>query len=101
MPDRDKNNAKKVDKLPAQKAVALTYKKTDFAPSVLAKGRGYVAQNMIERAKEKNIQTYQDAELVNELTQIDLGMNIPPELYEAVASVLLFIGELEKKSNGY
>ena len=80
-----------------KKAVALSYKDGDTAPQVVATGKGFVADNILEKGKENKVHTYKDAELVNELTQIELGLNIPPELYHAVASVLMYIGELDKQ----
>ena len=85
------------DGKPIKKAVALRYNETDSAPVVVAKGKGVVADNIIRRADTHQVKTYQDAELVDELTQIDLGLNIPSELYHAVAGVLLFIGDLDKR----
>lgn len=81
---------------PKQKAVAVKYDPQDVAPQVVAKGKGYVAEKLLEKAADSNIPTYKDPKLVEELTRIDLGENIPPELYEVVAQVLIFIGDLDK-----
>lgn len=87
-------NENKVDK--NKKAVAIRYDGSTIAPQVIAKGQGYMAQKILENATNENIPTYEDKELVEELTKIDLGDNIPPELYEVVAKVLVFIGDLDK-----
>ena len=79
-----------------QKAVALHYKPNQQAPKVVAKGAGLIADKIIERAEEAEVNVYQDAALVEELTRTDIGQQIPPELYEVVAQVLIFINELDK-----
>ena len=77
---------------PRQIAVALGYAADrNAAPRVLAKGRGYVAQHILELAREKNIPVREDSDLVQTLAQLDLGEFIPPELYPAVAEVLAYI----------
>ncbi len=81
---------------PNQKAVALKYGANDRAPKVVAKGEGYVAEKILENADKSEVPVYKDEKLVEELTRIDLGENIPPELYEVVAAVLVFIGDVDK-----
>lgn len=89
--EEDKN------KIIKQKAVAIKYNKNDdIAPKVIAKGKGYVADKILEEGKNKNIPVYKDENLVKELTEIDLGESIPPELYEVVAYVLNFVSDLDK-----
>ncbi len=74
------------------KAVALRYRKDeDRAPRVIAKGRGYVAQQIKEVARQHGIPVRQDDDLVELLAQVDLDREIPPELYAAVAEVLSWI----------
>ena len=80
-----------------KKAVAINYNPEDDAPKVLAKGAGYVAEKILEKGKESDIKIYEDPSLVEDLTCVDLGHQIPPELYKAVAQVLVFINELDKK----
>lgn len=79
---------------PKARAVAIKYSPTDMAPRVVASGKGYVADKILENAT--NVPVYKDSALVEELTKIDLGDNIPPELYEVVAQVLVFISDLDK-----
>ena len=80
-----------------KKAVALKYNSEMKAPKVVAKGQAYLAEKILENAKENNVTIYEDKALVEELDKIDLGLNIPPHLYEVVAQVLLFVSDLEKK----
>lgn len=80
-----------------QKAVALSYKKSEKAPIVAAKGEGFVAEKILEVAKKENIPVVKDEKLVNELNKIDLGENIPPELYQVVAEVLVFVSDLDRQ----
>ena len=93
-------NKKKVDNQkinPKQKAVALSYHADkDVAPRVVAKGQGYVAQKILEHGEMADVPVFEDADLTEELTRLDLGENIPPELYEVVAQVLAFISNLDK-----
>jgi flagellar biosynthesis protein len=79
-----------------QKAVALKYDPTMAAPSVAAKGAGVVAENIIEKAGEADVNIYENPELVEELFKLDLGQNIPPELYEVVAQILIFVSDMDK-----
>ncbi|MCL2603975.1 MAG: EscU/YscU/HrcU family type III secretion system export apparatus switch protein [Defluviitaleaceae bacterium] len=80
-----------------QKAVAVKYDPEDVAPKIMAKGAGLVAERIIENAKLADVPVYKDTALAEELTRIDLGANIPPELYEVVAQVLIFISDLDKR----
>ncbi len=79
-----------------KKAVALKYDRASVAPEVVAKGSGAVAEKILEKGKEEDIAIYEDKQLVEELTKLEIGDNIPPELYEVVAKILLFIGDLDK-----
>ena len=77
------------------KAVALKYdRKKDNAPRVIAKGRGEIAEKIIEVAKAHNVPLYEDKNLIQILEALDLETEIPPELYRAVAEVLAFIYRL-------
>jgi flagellar biosynthesis protein len=79
-------------------AVALKYDDdSGSAPVVVASGRGKVAENIIERAEKENIPTYRDESLVGLLASLEVGTEIPPELYEAVAQVIAFVWQLDKK----
>jgi len=80
-----------------KKAVALKYNKgKDSAPKVVAKGKGYIAEKIIEAARENNVPLYEDKNLSQVLEALDLDTEIPSELYRAVAEVLAFIYKLNK-----
>ncbi|MBV1777165.1 EscU/YscU/HrcU family type III secretion system export apparatus switch protein [Burkholderiaceae bacterium DAT-1] len=83
---------------PTQAAVALAYHDGLNAPRVVAKGRGLIAESIIERAKQSGVFVHESAALVALLMQLNLDEHIPPELYRAVAEVLAFLHSLEKKS---
>ena len=82
-----------MDKSP--KAVALKYDhQKNKAPKVIAKGRGDIAEKIIEVAKAHNVPLYEDENLVQLLEALELETEIPPDLYRAVAEVLAFIYRL-------
>lgn len=68
----------------------------DAAPQLIAKGMGLVADNIIKKAKEHDIPVYVDEKLSNQLKQLEIGDQIPYELYEVVAEVLIFIGGVDQ-----
>lgn len=79
-----------------KKVIALKYnRKQDTAPQVIAKGKGIVADKIMDIAKKENIVIYEDKELVEQLMQYDMGENIPAELYEAVAGVLAYVYSID------
>ncbi|AKL93830.1 flagellar biosynthesis protein FlhB [Clostridium aceticum] len=81
-----------------KKAVALQYDiEKDRVPKITAAGKGYVAEKIIQRAKENEVQVYEDERLVKELIQFKVGTEIPPELYEIVAQVLVFVEGIDKE----
>ncbi|NLC11632.1 MAG: hypothetical protein GX767_05200 [Firmicutes bacterium] len=82
----------------SRKAVALRYQKErDNAPVVLAKGQGWLADQILELAKSSNIPVYSDAPLVEILEKLNIGQEIPSKLYEAVALVLAYVMEIDEK----
>ena len=81
------------------KAVALKYEKDkDAAPRIVAKGRGFVAQKIIETARAHRVPLHEDQNLIEVLEALDLESEIPQELYRAVAEVLAFIYRLNGKT---
>ena len=82
---------------PQQAAIALTYARDEAAPRVVAKGRGLVAQAIIERARRHGVYVHESKELVSLLMQVDLDQRIPPQLYRAVAELLAWVYRLENK----
>jgi flagellar biosynthesis protein len=78
-----------------KRAAALKYQsKSDNAPKVIAKGKGKVAEKIIEIAKEHNIYIHDDPDLIEVLYQLDLNEDIPAELYVVVAELLAFVYSL-------
>jgi flagellar biosynthesis protein len=71
-------------------AVALRYDKKG-APRVVAKGRGVIGEKIVEVAKEHNIPIEENEVLAGALSHVELGDEIPAELYKAVAEVLIFV----------
>ncbi|MDE5412984.1 EscU/YscU/HrcU family type III secretion system export apparatus switch protein [Alkalihalobacterium chitinilyticum] len=83
-----------------QTAIALSYNETlDEAPRVKAKGKGFVATEIIERAKEHHIPIQEDPSLVELLSQLEINETIPTELFEVVAEVFAFIYRIDKNHN--
>lgn len=79
-----------------QSAIALEYEKDDIAPKVIASGKGYLAEKIIDKAKEYNVPIHQDAKLAKSLENIELGEYIPRELYQVVAEVLVYVDAMDK-----
>lgn len=87
-----------------KQAAAVKYNaEKDNAPVVTAAGQGTVAEKIIEKAIESDITIYEDEKLVKELLQFKVGTEIPPELYQIVAEILVFIENVdsEKGSSKY
>jgi flagellar biosynthesis protein len=81
---------------PRRRAAALQYERDkDVAPRLVAKGQGFVADQILELARSHGIPIHQDPALVSVLAQMDLDDTIPPELYLVVAEVLSFIYRAE------
>lgn len=77
-------------------AVALQYEKGDTAPKVVATGRGYVADKIIEAANENNVPVHEDKKLAESLSTLEIGDAIPQELYEVVAEILVFVSDMDR-----
>jgi len=78
-----------------QNAVALAYTAGDPAPTVVAKGQGLVADQIIARAKEAGVFVHESKELVALLMEVDLDRQIPPALYRAIAELLAWLYYIE------
>ena len=77
-------------------AVALAYIPGERAPKILATGKGAVAERIIEVAEENDVPQYTDSELAETLSKLEIGEMIPPELYEVVAEILVFVNDMDK-----
>ncbi|MBP5453918.1 MAG: EscU/YscU/HrcU family type III secretion system export apparatus switch protein [Lachnospiraceae bacterium] len=85
---------KKTNKV--KQAIALEYDPNDIAPKVIATGSGHVAERILDEAKKENIPIHEDEKLAATLSKLDVGENIPPELYEVVAEILVFVDAMDK-----
>lgn len=80
----------KSDETGLLKVVALKYdKEKNGAPQVVAAGSGYMAQRILKVAVENGIAIYHDDSAATLLTKLDLGQEIPPELYQIVVDIYL------------
>lgn len=90
----DKNKDRNREKL--KTAIALEYNPQDGAPKVIASGRGLLAEKIIEKARESEVPIHQDDKLADTLSRLEIGDMIPPELYEVVAEILVFVDSMDK-----
>lgn len=78
-------------------AAALSYKQGQYAPVVIAKGNGIMAEAIIACAKDAGVYVHESPELVTLLMQVDIDQQIPPDLYRAVAEILVWLYKMEGK----
>tara|TARA_R110000850_G_scaffold56290_1_gene132800 strand:- start:632 stop:931 length:300 start_codon:yes stop_codon:yes gene_type:complete len=78
------------------KAIALKYDEIT-APKLTAKGQADLAEQIINLAKEHNIPIYENSELVNILSKLELGDEIPETLYRVIAEIIAFAYHLQGK----
>ncbi|MBE6065484.1 EscU/YscU/HrcU family type III secretion system export apparatus switch protein [Clostridium cochlearium] len=79
-----------------KKAAALKYEQGYDVPVVTATGMGYVADRIIEKAEENSVPIVYDKELVEVLNNVDIGEDIPYELYDAVAQVIAYVMDIDE-----
>ena len=79
-----------------KQAIALEYDPIEDAPKVIASGRGVLAERIIEKAKESDVPIHRDDKLADTLSRLESGDMIPPELYEVVAEILVFVDAMDK-----
>ena len=84
------------EKKKIKQAIALEYDHHEDAPKVIASGRGAVAERIIEKAKEAAVPVHRDDKLADTLSRLEIGEMIPPELYEVVAEILVFVDAMDK-----
>lgn len=77
-------------------AVALGYDTKDSAPRIIASGKGYLADKILQGAKENKIPVHEDSRLAASLSKLDLGDYIPPELYEVVSEIMIFVDDMDR-----
>ena len=85
-----------VSRKTSKTAVALSYEAEDVAPKILASGKGYVAEKIIEAAKEENVPVHKDEKLAATLSKLEIGDYIPKELYGVVAEILVYVDRMDK-----
>lgn len=94
--------ATKDDETPVDRnklAVALAYsREAGEVPTVAAKGKGYIAEQIIELARRHNIEVREDTDLAMLLSKLDIDMPIPIEAYAAVAEILAYVYRANDKA---
>jgi len=83
-----------------KEVVALKYSVGDGAPKVIASGKGEIAEKILEIADKSHVPVQENAELAHALGALSIGDEIPPELYEIVAQILVFVSDLDKLKGG-
>jgi flagellar biosynthesis protein len=82
-------------------AVALKYAKdVDNAPKVVAKGMLTTAEKILEIAKKNNVPVMRNVPLAHALNRLELGDEVPEELYDAVAEVLNYVFQMAREEAG-
>jgi len=88
-----KENTKKI-----KEVAALQYTPGESsAPKIVALAKGEIAEKVIEKAKENDIPIYENAQLAQTLNLLNIGDEIPPELYEVVAEILVFVSSIDSR----
>jgi flagellar biosynthesis protein len=82
-----------------KQAVALIYdeKASGRAPRVVASGKGFLAEKIIETAREAGIHIHEDPNLIELLAKVPVGDEIPVALYQTVAEVLAFVYRVNER----
>lgn len=87
------------DKKGIKEAVALRYDRNkEEAPRVVAKGKGFVAEQLLAIAQKNAVPVYQNQTVTQLLMAVELDREIPPELYQAVANILAYIYRLDGRA---
>lgn len=95
-------NLSKREERGVKQAAAIKYSpESGKAPKIIALGKGQVAEKIMEKAKEHDVPLYNDPNLAEVLNTMRIGDEIPEDLYEVVASVLVFVSSLDKKYDKY
>lgn len=77
-------------------AVALEYNPSEETPKIVASGKGFLAERIIDKATEAMVPVHKDDRLAHSLSKLEIGDYIPKELYQVVAEVLLFVDRLDR-----
>ncbi|MEI7027351.1 EscU/YscU/HrcU family type III secretion system export apparatus switch protein [Paenibacillus sp. y28] len=82
-----------------KQAVALRYNPDqNQSPIVVAKGKGHLAESILEKAREHGVAIQEDPSLVEVLSKLEINQEIPPELYQLVAEILSFVYRSDAKA---
>jgi len=82
-----------------KKAVALKYDSAaGGAPKVIAKGKGTIAEKILQKAEAFDVPVFQNEALANSLLSLDIDEQIPPNLYKAVAEVFVWLMKTEQSA---
>ncbi len=85
-----------MEKKKIKEAAALKYSpQKGGAPEIVALGKGEIAEKIIEKAIESDVPLYEDATLAHTLNYLKIGDEIPQELYEVVAQIMVFVSQLD------
>lgn len=81
-----------------KEAIAIRYTpEEDRAPKIVAAGKGEAAEKILRTARESGVPVYNNPDLAHTLGKLSIGTDIPSELYEVVAGILVFVSSLDKK----
>jgi flagellar biosynthesis protein len=89
MPQRSDNSNRN------RTAIALSYNPDEAAPKIIATGKGYIADKILKVAEDTHIPVHKDEQLAGTLSKLEIGDYIPPELYEVVAEILIFVDNMD------
>ena len=90
----------KSDRSPSKRAVALQYGADDAAPVVVASGMGYLAEKIVDVAVDHGVPVYEDDSLATVLAQLNLGQEIPAELYQAIVEIYIYFLKFDPYTRG-
>lgn len=78
-----------------RQAVALAYQNGSKAPTVVASGKGLIAEQIIALARQNQVHVHESKEMVALLMGVELDKEIPPKLYQVVAELLAWLYKIE------
>ncbi len=84
----------------SKRAVALHYDENNSAPVIVASGMGNLAEKIVQVANENGVPIYEDNSLATVLSQLELGREIPSELYEAIVEIYLYFLQFDPNDPG-
>jgi flagellar biosynthesis protein len=78
-----------------KKAIAIKYAQGYDVPIVTAAGMGHIADKILEKAEENKVAIVENEELANLLSNVDVGSEIPVELYDAIAKIIAYVMDVD------